>query len=80
VTGHRGLPRVRRVRYGGKAFGAVVAATLIGWTLDTAGGHLARAASNPVPSLAFATFGTDESRSYRPPVLPPDGRIEHQTG
>jgi hypothetical protein len=38
------------VRYGREAFGAVAAATLIGWTLDTVDGHLARAASNPVPS------------------------------
>jgi phosphatidylglycerophosphate synthase len=38
------------VQYGADAFGAVAAAVLLGWTLDTLDGHLARAASNPQPS------------------------------
>jgi phosphatidylglycerophosphate synthase len=38
------------VEYGTDAFGAVAAAVLLGWTLDTLDGHLARAASNPQPS------------------------------
>lgn len=38
------------LEYGKDAFGAVAAATLLGWTLDTADGHLARASSNPEPS------------------------------
>jgi len=35
---------------GREAFGAVAAATLIGWTLDSVDGHLARAAADPEPS------------------------------
>lgn len=35
---------------GREAFGAVAAATLIGWTLDTVDGPLARAAADPEPS------------------------------
>lgn len=38
------------LQYGRDAFGAVAAATLIGWTLDTVDGHLARAAPDPEPS------------------------------
>ena len=38
------------VQYGADAFGAVAAAILVGWTLDTLDGHLARAASDPTPS------------------------------
>jgi hypothetical protein len=38
------------LQHGRESFGAVAAATLIGWTLDTVDGHLARAASNPEPS------------------------------
>jgi hypothetical protein len=37
-----------------------VAATLIGWTVDTVDGHLARAAPNPVPSLVLVTFAAAE--------------------
>jgi phosphatidylglycerophosphate synthase len=45
------------VQYGRDAFGAVAAATLIGWTLDTVDGYLARAASDPEPSCLVATSG-----------------------
>jgi hypothetical protein len=38
------------LRLGAEAFGAVAAAILLGWTLDTLDGHLARAASDPEPS------------------------------
>lgn len=38
------------LQQGRESFGAVAAATLIGWTLDTVDGHLARAASNPEPT------------------------------
>jgi hypothetical protein len=38
------------VQYGAEAFGAVAVAILLGWTLDTLDGHLARAASNSQPS------------------------------
>lgn len=38
------------LQHGRESFGAVAAATLIGWTLDTVDGHLARAASNPEPT------------------------------
>jgi hypothetical protein len=35
---------------GRESFGSVAAATLLGWTLDTVDGHLARAASNSEPT------------------------------
>jgi hypothetical protein len=38
------------LQHGRESFGSVAAATLIGWTLDTVDGHLARAASNPEPT------------------------------
>ena len=38
------------VYLGAESFAGVVAATLLGWTLDTVDGHLARAASNGQPS------------------------------
>jgi hypothetical protein len=38
------------LRYGQAAFGAVAAAVLLGWTLDTLDGHLARADSDREPS------------------------------
>jgi len=38
------------LQYGRESFGSVAAATLIGWTLDSVDGHLARAASNPEPT------------------------------
>jgi hypothetical protein len=38
------------LQQGRESFGAVAAVTLIGWTLDTVDGHLARAASNPEPT------------------------------
>lgn len=38
------------LQYSRESFGAVAAATLLGWTLDTIDGHLARAASNPEPT------------------------------
>lgn len=38
------------LRHGAESFGAVAAAVLIGWTLDTVDGHLARAAADPQPS------------------------------
>jgi len=38
------------LQYGRESFGSVAAVTLIGWTLDTVDGHLARAASNPEPT------------------------------
>lgn len=44
------------LQQGRESFGAVAAATLIGWTLDTVDGHLARAASNPEPTW----FGRNE--------------------
>ena len=38
------------LQQGRESFGAVAAVTLLGWTLDTVDGHLARAASNPEPT------------------------------
>ena len=38
------------VRLGAESFAGVAAATLIGWTLDTVDGHLARAAAENQPS------------------------------
>ena len=38
------------VQLGAESFTGVAAATLIGWTLDTVDGHLARASSNSQPS------------------------------
>lgn len=38
------------VKLGADAFAGVAAATLLGWTLDTVDGHLARAASDSQPS------------------------------
>lgn len=38
------------IAYGREAFGAVMLTILLGWILDTADGHLARAAANPEPS------------------------------
>ena len=38
------------VQLGADAFAGVAAATLLGWTLDTVDGHLARAASDSQPS------------------------------
>jgi phosphatidylglycerophosphate synthase len=38
------------VQLGAESFAGVVAATLLGWTLDTVDGHLARAASGGQPS------------------------------
>jgi hypothetical protein len=38
------------VQLGAESFAGVAAATLIGWTLDTVDGHLARAASGSQPS------------------------------
>ena len=38
------------VQLGAESFAGVAAATLIGWTLDTVDGHLARAASDSQPS------------------------------
>jgi hypothetical protein len=38
------------LQYGRESFASVAAATLIGWSLDSVDGHLARAASNPEPT------------------------------
>ena len=42
------------VRLGSESYAGVAAATLIGWTLDTVDGHLARAASDSKPSWVGA--------------------------